>query len=114
MKKKCIDINIFRNVGEVLWDFANLLIKEFIASVLASTLKAPPTISTKPIIVAASTNPFKGEINKAKTPWGLLFIYLNEFWTTTSLPFTITRSYCPPGIIQVKPAINTKIENISR
>jgi len=66
------------------------------------------------MINEASTNPFNGEMNKSKIPCGLFSTYLNELGTTTSLPFTIVRSYLPPGIIQVKAAIKINNEKINR
>ena len=57
-----------RSIGEFLCALASLLIREFIASVFARTLNAPPTKSINPMIIPASTNPFNGAVNKSKNP----------------------------------------------
>lgn len=65
-------IIIARTNGELPCALATLLIIESIASVRCRTAKAPPTISTKPMISAAATKPLIGASISATTPCGLL------------------------------------------
>ncbi|MNP97605.1 hypothetical protein D3C85_102100 [compost metagenome] len=61
-----------RTKRELVCALAMALISESKASVFCSTAKAPPTISTKPMIRLASTKPLMGAIISAARPWGLL------------------------------------------
>ena len=61
-------INNFLTAGEVECAFAIAFMPESTASVFVKTPNAPPTINTKPIIKAASTNPSIGAVSMSKIP----------------------------------------------
>ena len=65
-------IIMLRTKAECVCARATLLIIESMASVRCRTEKAPPTMSTKPMISAASMKPLMGAIISSTKPCGLL------------------------------------------
>jgi hypothetical protein len=102
-----------RTQRERLCALATDLIRASIASVLCSTLKAPPTSSTKPMISEASTKPLIGAVSRATRPCGWDGTRRKESGAMTCLPATVSVSYCPPGTSQVAAAISASSANSS-
>mmetsp|Transcript_44674 Transcript_44674/g.105066 ORF Transcript_44674/g.105066 Transcript_44674/m.105066 type:complete len:221 (-) Transcript_44674:242-904(-) len=95
-----------RTRAERLCARATALIIASMASVFCSTAKAPPTISTKPMISPASTKPLIGAVRKAASPCGRDSAAWKLPAMMSFLPLTSSVSNWPPGTTQVASAIS--------